>query len=112
MRERALVVPLIPAWLRRGSLRVNGLSGWVANSMSMAHACSHAGRRHESGERPREAQLVAVRIVDVEVAFAPFSIAWLRVGMQLGLESPAVHLIYVRDVEDDSAPPQPPDSTG
>ena len=64
-------------------------------------------RRCPSGERPGEAQLVAVRVGDVEEALAPRRVARRGIGPNPGGGQAGVEGIDIGVVEDQPAPPIP-----
>ncbi len=64
-------------------------------------------RRSGSSEWPREAELVTVRVADVEVAFAPFGVARSSVAPQPLGDAVLVQGVHVRDIEDHPTPPGP-----
>ena len=54
---------------------------------------------------PREAQLMSVRVGDVEVALAPLGVARREVGFQTLSYGVPMESIHVGDVEDHATPP-------
>src|SRR4051812_10245903 len=58
-------------------------------------------RRFGPGERPGEAQFMAVRVCQVEVTLAPGGIYRGGVGLQSRGHGTGVEGIHIRDVEDD-----------
>src|SRR5215469_14796758 len=63
--------------------------------------------RSRSAQRPGEAQLVAVRIGDVEVALAPFGVARLGLGVIARGDQPVMEGVDIGVIEDHAAPPGP-----
>src|SRR5580704_14913395 len=87
-------------WCSRGSTAI-----CCAGPPRVAAATHRKGTASAQG--PREAQLVPVRIGQVEVSLAPFGIARRRLRMQAGRERAGVETIDIGMMEDHAAPPRP-----
>ena len=58
-------------------------------------------------QRPREAELVTIRIGQVEVALAPFGIAGSGRWLKPGGTRPRKEAIHIGHIDDDASPPGP-----
>jgi hypothetical protein len=73
----------------------------------MAKPTEFANARALPGEGPRKAQLMTVRIGDVEIVLAPFRIARDKLRLQTLRHGVPVHAVHIRRVNDQSSPPRP-----
>src|SRR5882672_4867149 len=74
---------------------------------ALRDASGSVARLRAAVQRHGEAQFVAVRVGDVEIAFVPGGIARVAVRPQPAGERVPMQSIDVRDIEDQPAPPRP-----